>query len=84
MGSDLFIATGFIGVAMVLLIYFANQQRWVSSEDWRFPFVNALGSCLIMVSLVAQWNFPSFVINFCWVAISLYGLVKGVLARRPR
>lgn len=81
MGPDLLIVTGFIGVAIVLLTYFANQQRWLSSEDWRFPFANALGSCLILVSLVSQWNFPSFVINSCWVAISLWGLVKGVRRR---
>ncbi len=68
---------GFVGVAMVLAAYFANQQRWLRSEDWRFPVVNLVGSCLILVSLYTEWNFPSFVINSCWVAISLWGLVKG-------
>ena len=80
--SDLFVATGFVGVAVVLVIYFANQQRWISSEDWRFPFFNALGSCLILVSLISQWNFPSFIINSVWVAISIYGLIKGARAKR--
>jgi paired small multidrug resistance pump len=82
MGSDLFVATGFVGVAIVLFIYFANQQRWLSSEDWRFPFANALGSALILVSLVVQWNFPSFIINCVWIAISVYGLIKGIRAKR--
>jgi paired small multidrug resistance pump len=82
MGSDLFVATGFVGVAIVLFIYFANQQRWLSSEDWRFPFANALGSALILVSLVVQWNFPSFIINCVWIAISIYGLIKGIRAKR--
>jgi paired small multidrug resistance pump len=82
MGSDLFVATGFVGVAIVLFIYFANQQRWLSSEDWRFPFANALGSALILFSLVVQWNFPSFIINCVWIAISIYGLIKGIRAKR--
>ena len=82
MGSDLFVATGFVGVAIVLFIYFANQQRWLSSEDWRFPFANALGSGLILVSLIVQWNFPSFIINCVWIAISVYGLIKGIRAKR--
>lgn len=82
MGSDLFVATGFVGVAIVLFIYFANQQRWLSSEDWRFPFANALGSALILVSLIVQWNFPSFIINCVWIAISIYGLIKGIRAKR--
>jgi len=84
MASDFFVIAGFIGVAIVLLAYFANQQRWLSAEDWRFPFANALGSCLILLSLVAQWNFPSFVINSCWVAISLWGLFKGRRSRMSR
>jgi hypothetical protein len=83
MGADFFIVTGFIGVAIVLATYFANQQRWLSAEDWRFPLANAAGSCLILVSFYVQWNLPSFVINASWAAISLYGLVKGARLRRP-
>ena len=81
MGYSPYTIVGFFGVAMVLVAYFANQQRWLSSEDWRFPFANALGSGLIMVSLYVEWNFPSFIINSCWIAISLYGLVKGARGR---
>lgn len=72
---------GFIGVALVLGAYFANQQRWLSAEDWRFPCANLVGSCFILVSLSAQWNLPSFVINLCWAAISVHGLVKSLRAR---
>ena len=72
---------GFVGVALVLAAYFANQQRWLRSEDWPFPLANMVGSCLMMVSLYVEWNFPSFVINGAWAAISLWGLMKGVHAR---
>ncbi len=68
---------GFIGVAMVLVAYFANQQRWLSSDNWLFPLANMLGSLLMMISLYTEWNFPSFVINGAWAAISFWGLVKG-------
>jgi paired small multidrug resistance pump len=81
MGLSVYTVAGFVGVVMVLVAYFANQQRWLSAEDWRFPFVNALGSGLILVSLYVEWNFPSFIINSCWIAISLYGLVKGARGR---
>jgi hypothetical protein len=75
---------GFVGVALVLAAYFANQQRWLPSENWRVPAITILGSCLILVSLYAEWNFPSFVINSAWVAISLWGLAKGMRVRASR
>ncbi len=83
MGLSVYTVAGFIGVVMVLIAYFANQQRWLSSEDWRFPFANFLGSLLLLVSLYQDWNLPSAVINLVWAAISLQGLVKCWRARAP-
>ncbi len=79
MQLDAFRAIGLVGVGFILVAYFANQQRWLRSEDWRFPAANLVGSLLIMVSLYAEWNLPSVVIEVFWVAISVYGLVN-----RPR
>jgi hypothetical protein len=69
-------AIGLFGVGVILVAYFANQQRWLSSEDWRFPAANLLGSLLILASLFVEWNTPSVVIELFWIAISLYGLVR--------
>ena len=74
-----FRVVGLVGVGFILVAYFANQQRWLRSEDWRFPEANLVGSLLIMVSLYAEWNLPSVVIEVFWIAISVYGLVN-----RPR
>ena len=81
MGAALYAGIGFIGVALVLGVYFANQRGRLSAENWRFPAANLLGSCLILVSLIDRWNLPSFVINLCWAAISVLGLVNGARAR---
>jgi hypothetical protein len=83
MGLSVYTGAGFVGVVMVLVAYFANQQRWLSSEDWRFPTANFLGSALLIVSLYQDWNLPSFVINLAWAAISLQGLAKCWRARMP-
>ena len=69
------------GAAIFVATYFANQQRWLSSEDWRFPFLNLIGAVLILVSLVFEWNYPSVVIEVFWALISIYGIVR---ARRER
>ena len=72
---------GFVGVAIIVTAYFTNQQGWLSSEDWRFPAANLLGSLLILTSLWTAWNAPSVVIEVIWSAISLYGLSRCVWRR---
>jgi hypothetical protein len=73
---------GVVGAAAIVAAYFANQQRWLRSEDWRYPFANLVGAALILVSLFFEWNFPSVVIEIFWIAISLYGVAKS-LANPP-
>ncbi len=73
---DPFMVLGFVGVAAIVAAYFANQQGWLSAEDWRFPAANLGGSLLILASLWTAWNFPSAVIEVVWAAISLYGLIR--------
>ena len=76
MQLDICRAVGLLGAAIFVIAYFANQARWLSSEDWRFPAANLVGALLILVSLFAEWNLPSVVIEAFWAAISVYGLVN--------
>jgi hypothetical protein len=78
---DPYTDAGFVGVAIILAAYFANQQGWVSTEDWRYSAANLIGSLLILASLCSAWNFPSAVIEAIWAAISLYGLGRRLRRR---
>jgi hypothetical protein len=82
MGMEPYDIVGFAGAAIFVAVYFANQQRWLSSEDWRYPFANLIGAVLILVSLLYEWNFPSVVIEVFWAVISLYGMAKSWRERR--
>ena len=77
MPTDPFTLSGLVGVAIILCAYFANQQRWLRSDDWRFPLANMIGSCLILVSFYTAWNLPAAIIEVAWAAISLWGLTKA-------
>lgn len=77
-------AIGFLGAAIIVIAYFAMQQRWLDALDWRFPAANLLGSLLILVSLWFEWNFPSAVIEIFWALISLLGLLRSLAERRRR
>jgi hypothetical protein len=72
---------GFAGAAIAVVAYFLNQQGWLRSDDWRFPFANLLAALLIFLSLCFEWNFPSVVIEIFWAAISLWGMVKALIRR---
>ncbi len=72
----IFRAIGLVGAAIFVVAYFANQARWLSAHDWRFPAANLAGSLLILVSLFDEWNLPSVVIEVFWAAISVYGLLN--------
>jgi len=76
MRMDAYRAIGLVGAAIFVVAYFANQARWLSSEDWRYPAANLAGALLILVSLFVEWNLPSVVIEAFWAAISVYGLVN--------
>ena len=75
---------GFAGAAIIVVTYFAMQQRWLNALDWRFPAANLLGALLILISLWFEWNFPSVVIEIFWALISLIGLVRSLAERRRR
>ena len=75
---------GFAGAAVMVTVYFANQQRWLSSEDWRYPAANLAGAVLILFSLLFTWNFPSVVIEVFWALISIWGLARALTERRAR
>jgi len=76
MSLILYRTIGLLGAAVFVVAYFANQARWLKSEDWRFPAANLAGALLILVSLFGEWNLPSVVIEAFWAAISVYGLVN--------
>jgi hypothetical protein len=83
MGIAPYDMAGFAGAAIGIGAYFANQQRWLRSDDWRFPFANLVGASLILLSLCFEWNFPSVVIEVFWALISLWGIVKSIAGRPP-
>lgn len=78
MAIDVYNSAGVVGAILVIAVYFATQQRWLSAEDWRFPFANLVGAGFILVSLMADWNLAAFVMEVFWVLISLYGLAQSL------
>jgi len=83
MTHDLYTLAGMLGAAILVAAYFASQNDWLSSGDWRFPLANLVGSVLILVSLYTEWNLPSAVIEAFWAAIILFGIVRRIRPPTP-
>ncbi len=81
MGFAWYDIVGTIGVAIIILAYILLQTERLRSERLGFSLLNAVGAALILISLYYTFNFPSFVVEFFWLVISLYGIGKS-LSRR--
>lgn len=77
-------AIGIVGVAMVLATYFLLQSEKIDSKGFLYSFLNFLGALLIVYSLLYSWNLASFIIEFVWILISLYGLRKWYRSKRQK
>lgn len=67
---------GIAGVACVLGAYFLLQIEKVRSDGLGYLLLNLVGASLLVVSLMVTFNLASFIIEICWLAISLFGLAK--------
>lgn len=68
---------GTSGVACIVLAYFLITKGTVDGTSRYYHVLNLSGACLLLISLFWSWNLPSVIIEFFWIAISLYGLWKS-------
>jgi hypothetical protein len=73
---------GTLGVAIIILTYVLLQIERVRSDQLIYSLLNAIGAALILVSLYFDYNFPSVVVEFFWLLISLFGIGKYFVRRR--
>ncbi len=68
---------GLLGVAAYLTAYALLQLNRLGSHDPRYLVLNAAGSALILVSLVYDFNLPSFVTQTAWLVFTAVGFVRS-------
>ena len=67
---------GIVGVLLTLTAYYLLNVNKITSDSMLYLSFNLVGSCLLLVSLVFNWNLSSFLIEVAWVGISLIGLYR--------
>ncbi|HEX8565970.1 MAG TPA: hypothetical protein VF648_09900 [Pyrinomonadaceae bacterium] len=72
---------GTIGTALIILTYILLQTERIKSNSLIYSLLNAAGAATIIVSLLFSFNFSAFMVEFFWLLISLFGIVKFFLQK---
>jgi hypothetical protein len=75
---------GTLGVAVIVLAYVLLQLGRLRSEQLAYSLMNGVGAVLILVSLYYSFNLPSFIVEFFWLLISLFGIGKYLRQKHNR
>lgn len=73
---------GLFGVALGVIAYGLYSAGKIKSTDWAYPILNLVGTTGILISVLYQWNLPSFVAQIVWIILSLVGMARIVWSRR--
>jgi hypothetical protein len=73
---------GLLGTLLVVGSYFLLQSGRLSGTGLPYQLINIAGSSSILISLFGGFNLSVALLQCAWIAISLYGVVRGLRARR--
>ena len=73
---------GTTGVILILAAYFLLQTERLSSANLSYSLLNLIGAAFITISLLFDFNLSAFIIELFWIAISIYGIMRYVGAKR--
>jgi hypothetical protein len=73
---------GIAGTLMVLGAFFLLQAGRLSGTGSVYQLLNLFGAGGVLLSLLGTFNVSVFLLEFTWVLISAYGIVRPFRARR--
>ena len=73
---------GIFGVTLIVIAYILLQVEKMDAKDLSFSILNSIGALMILLSLLYDWNLASFLMEFIWLMISLYGVLKYFKSRK--
>lgn len=77
-----FEAAGFVGVALYLGSYAALQAGFLRGGSYTYAVMNFLAASFVLLSLMADWNLWSAIIQISWIVISIVGLTRLWILKR--
>jgi phosphoglycerol transferase MdoB-like AlkP superfamily enzyme len=68
---------GWIGAAILLIAYALVSFDKLRGESFRYQFLNAVGSLLLIVNTVYYRAYPSAFVNVVWIVIAFLASVRA-------
>lgn len=81
--SDLgpFQLSGLVGFVLYILSFIAVQMNWIDGNSATFSVANVAAAGLVAISLIADFNLASALIQGSWIVIGLTGLILRLRRR---
>ncbi len=79
---DPFQLCGIAGFILYIYAFSSVQFNWLSGNSATYSLINVLAASLVAISLIADFNLASALIQGSWILIGLSGLVLR-LRRTP-
>ena len=72
---------GAIGIVLIIVTYFLLQLDKMKSSELSYSLLNAIGSALVIVSLVYRFNLSAFIVEAFCLLISFVGIIRFVISK---
>lgn len=73
---------GNVGVLLIIGTYLLLQLDKIKSNTLSYSMLNAIGACLIIVSLIFRFNLSAFIVEVFWLLISFVGILRFVFNKK--
>jgi hypothetical protein len=73
---------GLTGISLSSFCYARVQWHRDYAKQLSYSLLNLIGSILLAISIMENWNLAAFVSNAIWGAISAYGVYRCLNYRR--
>lgn len=80
------LVTGIVGAACPVIMYFLLEQEKINPKSLLYFGVNALGSVLIVIASVGEFDWGdigAILMESAWLIISLMGIYKVLFKEKP-
>jgi hypothetical protein len=67
----------FAGALLILVAYIGHQLKWMDSRKPAYSLLNATGSAILGYIALFPFQLGFVVLEFVWVAVSLYALFRN-------
>lgn len=67
---------GWSGALLILSGYVANTNGWLGPRDWRYQFINLVGSAEFVLYTAMHQTWATMTLNGIWCAVAVLALVR--------